>query len=439
VRVSCAEPHTVTARLLAVCVAWVTVSAYAQEDYSFDVVQYEKKAFEFTGYAELRAERFWLDQDAALYQLNFFDQEQRAQLDRLTGAAELTGIYRHGIATAQATVHGEAARDELESDSAVRLYEGLLALEPAIGTSLGLGKRTLRWGKGYAFNPVGFVERVKDPNEPELSREGFVMLGGSFTRSFDGALRTVTFQPLVVPTADHVNEDFGSGDYANPAARLSLLYYDTDIDFHILGEGARSMRYGVDFSRNLSTNLEVHGEWAYLSEVEKPVMDAAGTMTRTSDSAQSYLLGLRYLSESEITTIAEYYYNGAGYSEEELRDYFTFVHAAYDQFLATGDATLLARASSVQSAYVRPNPGRRYLYVRSSWKEPFDILYVTPSFTVIANLDDSSFQVTPELAYTGITNIELRFRLFFLSGDRLTDFGEKPSDHRLELRLRYYF
>jgi hypothetical protein len=424
---------------LALCAVLLAGPAVGAEEYSFDVGQFEKKPFEINGYGEARAERFWLDQNAALYQLNFFDQEQRSQLDRLTGAAELTGLYRHGIATALVTVHGEAAHDELESDSTARLYEGYLALEPATGTRVEAGKRALRWGKGYAFNSVGFVERAKDPNDPELSREGFVIFGGSFTRSFDGSLKTVTFQPLLVPTAEHINEDFGSGDHANPAARLSLLYLDTDIDFQVLGEGARSARFGVDFSRNVTTNLEIHGEWAYFSEVEKPVLDASGNQTRESASARSYLLGLRYLSESEVTTILEYYYNGAGYSEQEMRDYFTFVHAAYDQFVTTGDSTLLARARAVQSSYVRPNPMRRYLYLRSSWKEPFDILYFTPALTAILNPDDSSYQVTPEVLYTGITNLELRLRLFFLRGDPLTDFGEKPNDQRFELRVRYYF
>ena len=107
--------------------------------------------------------------------------------------------------------------------------------------------------------------------------------------------------------------------------------------------------------------------------------------------------------------------------------------------MATGDSTLLTLARSVQSAYLRPTPMRRYLYLRVSQKEPFDILYFTPSLTVIQNLDDRSYSAAPELTYTGITNLELRLRLFFLAGGRLTDFGEKQSDRRLELRVRYYF
>ncbi len=87
----------------------------------------------------------------------------------------------------------------------------------------------------------------------------------------------------------------------------------------------------------------------------------------------------------------------------------------------------------------KPNPGRRYLYLRLSQQEPFDILYFTPALTTIANVDDHSYSVAPELLYTGITNLELRFRVFWLRGAQLTDFGEKQNDRRIELRARYYF
>jgi hypothetical protein len=429
----------VRARILALCTALLSAPAAEADDYNFDAGQFEKKPFELNGYAELRADRFWLDRDAALYQLTFFDSEQRSQLNRTTGALELSGLYRAGIASVQATVHGEAMRDELEHEGEARFYEGYFTLEPATGARVEAGKRVLRWGKGYAWNPVGFVERPKDPNDPELSREGFVMLGGSYTRSLDGPLKTVTFTPLLVPTTDHVNEDLGTGNHANPAARLSMLYRDTDIDFLILGSGARTARYGVDFARNLATNFEIHGEWARITDATKPVLSASGAVTTQTADTTSYLLGVRHLSERDTTTIIEYYYNGTGYTESEMRDYFTFVHAAYDQFVATGDSTQLARARNVPSAYVRPNPMRRYFYLRVSQKEPFHILYVTPALTVIANLDDSSYSATPELAYTGVTNLELRLRLFFLAGGRLTDFGEKQNAQRLDLRVRYYF
>ena len=80
-----------------------------------------------------------------------------------------------------------------------------------------------------------------------------------------------------------------------------------------------------------------------------------------------------------------------------------------------------------------------YLYLRISQKEPWDILYFTPAVTWIFNADDRSFSISPELLYTGITNLELRLKGTFLVGDDFSEFGEKQNDYRVELRVRYYF
>ena len=86
-----------------------------------------------------------------------------------------------------------------------------------------------------------------------------------------------------------------------------------------------------------------------------------------------------------------------------------------------------------------PNAGRSYLYLRVSQKEPFDIVYWTPAVTGIVNTEDKSYSITPEISYTGITNIELRLRAMVLAGNRLSEFGEKQNDFRIELMARYYF
>jgi hypothetical protein len=427
---------TVHTRLLALCAVLLTAPVVGADEYDFDAGQFEKKAFEFGGYAELRAEHFRLDPDAALYQLNFFDREPITEYNAGIGALQLEGLYRQGISSFRFVGYGAYADDYSGSGSATRVYEAYLTLAPSDRASFDVGKKTLSWGKGYAFNPVGFVQRAKDPNDPELAREGYVIAGGNVIRSFEGPLKTVAFTPLIVPTGDNVNEDFGPGDYANPAAKLTLLYLDTDIDLLVLGEGARSARYGFDFSRNLGTNVEIHGEWAHLTETTRPVVSTTGTIIPVTQSANNYLLGARYLTENDLTAIVEYYYNGAGYSEDEARTFFQTIHNAYD----AGNTALLERLRiAAQTALARPNSMQRYLYLRLSQKDPFDILYFTPALTVIANLDDGSSSVSPELLYTGVTNLELRLRVFFLTGGQLTDFGERQNDRRLELRARYYF
>ena len=89
--------------------------------------------------------------------------------------------------------------------------------------------------------------------------------------------------------------------------------------------------------------------------------------------------------------------------------------------------------------YSRVNPMEDYLYLRVTQKDPFNILYFTPALTTIINLDDGSFSLAPELTYTGIKNLEVRLKAMANVGHNGSEYGEKPSDYRLELRVRYYF
>ena len=54
-------------------------------------------------------------------------------------------------------------------------------------------------------------------------------------------------------------------------------------------------------------------------------------------------------------------------------------------------------------------------------------------------MTDKSFSLSPELLYTGITNLELRMKASFITGERLSEYGEKQNDYRVEFRMRYYF
>lgn len=202
-----------------------------------------------------------------------------------------------------------------------------------------MGKKTLRWGKGYAWSPVGFVERPKDPNDPELSREGYTVAAADFIRNFDGPLQTVAFTPVLLPVGADVNSDFGKPDHVNVAAKLYFLYRDTDIDLVYLGRGSRTPRFGVDFSRNLTSNLEIHGEWARIADFEQKVTDSSGTTT--TQQRDSSLLGMRYLSENDTTLILEYYRNGTGYTQSQMGDFYRFVDNGVAQFQATGSDALL--------------------------------------------------------------------------------------------------
>lgn len=414
-------------RIFALCTCLIAGMAQAEE-FSFDSSAFEKKPFEFGGYLELKADRAWLNPSGSFYKLNGLD---RGTLDRNTATLKLNAKFTQGIASLNLRGAAEARRDDLARERNERFDEAYVSLKPDPSFTLDIGKIALKWGKGYAWNPVGFVERPKDPNDVELAREGFTMVTADFIRNFDGDLKTVAFTPVLIPVGSGHNSDFGQPNHINAAAKLYLFYKDTDIDFTWLGSGSRTARFGVDFSRNLTSNFEIHGEWARIRDFELRSIDAAGNVSATTRDVTSALVGLRYLTENDTTWIAEFFRNGTGYTESQLAD-----------FLSLADSTnpaLFSKARQISPSYARANAGRDYLYLRASQKEPFDIVYFTPSLTLIANLADKSWSLTPELLYTGITNLDLRLRASWLHGDAYSEFGEKQNKRRLELLARFYF
>jgi len=429
------------ALLIMGCLAGLTgVGSVCAEEFTFDAQQFEKKAFEFRGYAELEPTYILSNEAGALYQLEFLGERQREQIWRLPGALELEGRYRRDMATLSFRTHSTKVWDYRGESADHELYEGLLSLQPDPGFTLDVGKKAYRWGKGYAWNPVAFVERAKDAGNPDLAREGFWTLGFDWIRSFDGPLQTVAFTPLLLPNHGEFNEEFGERGHNNFAAKLYLLYRDIDIDLMVLGEGSRAARYGVDFANNFTPNFEMHGEFAYITDVPRRSLTPACTQgPRQVDNVISYLLGMRYRNEADATFILEYYFNGAGNREQDQRQFYDCVHQAWD----AGDPTLLdglpLDEDLDKGPFSKPNPMRRYLNFRTWWNEPYGMLYFQPGLQVLYNVEDHSYSVSPEANYSGIDDLDLRLRATFPMGDPLTEWGEKPNDYKIELRLRYYF
>lgn len=424
-----------TRLLLLLFIITIPVSA---EEFSFDASEYEKKTFDFSGYIEGKQEAIQLQPERPVYTFIYPDEPPRHWLNRSTGTVDLAGkINMTNVVT---DIHGQAVYAEdtfVTTKEYDHIMDGGIRWSPATYYSLDVGKRVQRWGKGYAWNPVGFIERPKDPADPQTVREGFNMLSMEWTQTFNGNIRTLTLTPVLVPTYNNLNPDFGNGKYLNPAVKLYLLAWDTDIDLLWLSKGARAQSIGFDFSRNISSELEIHGEWAHQYGFEKNTLASSGITSLSADNPDSALLGIRYLTAHEVTWIAEYYHNGRGYNTTELNTFYNFE----DQAVRT-DATAAQQQKAkqlMQSGYSKANPGENYFYLRASANEPFDWLYTTPAITIISHLDDGSFQVTPEISYTGIPNTEFRARAMLLSGNQHTEFGEKISRQRFEIYVRYLF
>jgi len=412
----------------------------AEETYTFDLDEIEKKPYHFGGYVEIKPTSFQTRPDASLYRLKYYDRNIGSSLEEANLKLQLEGDYKKGIARLYVKTNTDYRISRLDDQENTDLYEGFLTLSPSSAWKIDAGKKTFKWGKGYAWNPVAFIDRPKDPDDPEVGMEGIFALSADYTKSFEGPLKTISFTPVLQPVYDHINTEFGKKDYLNLAGKIYLLLYDTDIDLAVFTGGRRTSRFGADFSRNIGTNWEVHGEIAFIRNVQAGLIDSAGKTSTVEFDATSYLLGTRYLTARDTTYILEYYRNGTGFSKGEMGDFFRFTDNAYEDYLQTGHNAALQRAAQLSEGnFGRANPMRDYLYLRISQKEPFDILYLTPAITTIVNLQDRSFQISPEVGYTGFTNLDLRLKASFINGAQYSEFGEKPYNFKIELRIGYYF
>lgn len=422
----------ITASLPVLTAAQETSESFdLNEEFSFDVSEFEKSPVQFGGYLQLDASYARFQQDSALYRLNFFDKDPDS--GRTSGSVEIQPevTWQEGSLKAFLRANLSESYEDSEWEDEFTLMEGSVSWQVNPKVYVSMGKTLVRWGKGYAWNPVNFAGRDKNPSDPDLALEGYWMGLGDVVFSFPGALRTLAVTAVAIPVENGLNEDFGGEDELNWAGKVYLLLHDTDIDFMALSEGSRSSRFGVDLSRNITSSFEVHGEWAMVDDFVKPVIASDGSRSNEQFDAESYLLGIRYLAPTETTFILEYYHNGQGYTEGETGDFYDLIDAATDPQLAA--------LRDTSRSYQRPNYMRNYFYLRASQKEPFGWLYINPALTSVVNLDDGSYNVIPEIAYTGVTNLDLRFRLNVLSGNDGTEYGEKQNDWKAEVRVRYFF
>lgn len=409
------------------------------EEFSFDLEEVEKKPLDWGGFAELKWEHMDINQDSSSSLLNQYDNPP-ASMDRMTASLELNGNYLLGISSFHWLLKTEGVQDNGGWEDMADIYEAYAALKPTANVSGSIGKKSYKWGKGYAWNPVGFINRRKEPDDPDESREGYITAEVDLIKSYSTILQTIALTGVLLPVTGDINNDFGEGDNLNLAAKLYLLVLDTDIDLILLTGNSKAKGYGLDFAKNLATNFEIHGEVAWHIDQKKLILKEDGNLVVNQENTLSWLLGIRYLSASDITSIIEYYHNGAGYSDDEMSCFYRFSHKAEEEYLQTASRVLLDRAREMSlKGYGRPQAGRNYLYGRFSQKEPFDILYLTPAVICIFNLDDNSYSLIPEILYSGFTNWQIRLRFSYLNGGTYTEFGEKQNSNKLELRLRYYF
>jgi hypothetical protein len=170
-----------------------------EEEYSFDIESIKKTPFKFGGYLEFRPVLSVLDVDSASYKLRFFNRYEGRSVSEYNFNALMDLSYEKGIFKTMVRTNSLITKSFEGWAHNTSLYEAFLSVKPSNSVSLEIGKKRLKWGKGYAWNPVAFIDRSKNPNDPELALEGFTVATLNYIKSFQGKLKTISFTVVLLP------------------------------------------------------------------------------------------------------------------------------------------------------------------------------------------------------------------------------------------------
>jgi len=420
--------------LFIVAIALVPCGFLIAEDYSFEIPAKEEKEeskLEWSGNLDERYFIFHSDQASPLYQLQFSDKENLSDyFSQYRVELYLDADYRTKDIGFHLKTHSTYYND---SESSFDLLEAYGNVNLSLSSFIQAGKRMYSWGKGYAFNPVGYVNPFKDPENPELAQAGILSIGFEKIKSFNSDfLKTIALTAIVIPPDEILSNRYGELENTDFAAKGYFLLWDIDID--VMGRYSKidSSSIGVDFATNIRENIEVHGELSHFKDTPKSTI-AKNALLITMEDGYSYLLGFRYLNRWQTTIIAEYYHNDAGLTKDEYGNYVDFLqNSAKAQEIEQGlwySRTYFRGSSLMQD----------YLYLKASQPEPFGWLYFTPSLYTIYNINDNSFVLAAPLIYRPFTNFEFMFWPTLLIGDDGTEYANKSFEQKYELRMKVHF
>ncbi|MBI4650144.1 hypothetical protein HY745_02445 [Candidatus Desantisbacteria bacterium] len=420
--------------ILSICFLIISAVSYA-EDYSFEIPKPEEKkeVLELSGNLDVKYSILKSRKDSPFYNLQYYKMQLSDNLSSYRMNFYLNGDYQTKDIDFHLKTYSEYYNDN-ETD--FKIFELFGNINLSDKSFLLLGKKMYSWGKGYAFNPAGYVNPVKDPENPELSQSGIFSINYQYSKSFKtGPVKNTSFDLIVIPSAETINNKISETKNTDIAGKLYFLFLDTDLDIMGYYSSINSKNISFDFSRNVLPNLEMHGEFNRFTNQPKHIISNNILETETIAGA-SYLAGIRWLNKWNITTILEYYKNEAGLNKEEFSGINNFIENA----VTSGNKDSTSGAMNTNKKYFNgANLMQDYLYLKLSLPEPFNLVDFTPSVYTIYNITDKSHMIGIPLSYKPVTNFELILLPTFLSGNKNTEYGSKQYENKIELWTRFYF
>ena len=414
----------------------IVTSSISAQDYSFDFKEFEKKPYEYVGIIQMQSDFSQLNKSSSLYKLSFLNKKSENCWDSHYAFLQLKGSYeisKFKFSTDLKDKISYNTNNEFKNNFSI--YESFLNINLSKNYDFQIGKKTVKWGKGYIWNPVSFVGRQKDINDVDAGLEGFWMLKMNYVKSLTGIVQNFSITPVIIPTNKYINEDFSDEENVNFILNNYFLIANTDFDTYLFFEDTNFKKLGIDFAKNILANWEIHGEYVFEKNVTKNWFNFDYLVKSKTYNSNDYLFGTRILFETNTTLILEYIHNDLGLNEDEMKNFYNTINSTI-----SGNFSLLPIIKNYQiESFTSQFLMKNYLYVKLSHPEPFDILYFTPSVFVLYNFNDNSEMISGEINYSRFTNLNLKLKYNLLVGKLNSEFGEKISYNKLSLRVDYTF
>ncbi|HTO92809.1 MAG TPA: hypothetical protein VMM80_00515 [Bacteroidota bacterium] len=325
-----------------------------------------------------------------------------------------------------------------------------LSVDLSLGESwdLLLGKKILKWGTGYAFNPTGVVEPQRSPSDPgdrlnQNEGRNLVSLTGFIGKS---SLTAVYLNDAEVA---HSSLAWGKNEIA-----LRAYTFIGGLDLSLVGhyrEGDR-LEIGANTSYVIGDNLELHGEllgkrgssmlYHAILRSDNPAQEfTAFPYAATEDDSREIfcklLAGGQFTFTNGINVALEYYHNQEGLSPGEWKRWMNFVKfqdAIQRGAIAVDPAMIVPSRLNLLWSLLTLSPRgtmRDYLFLRAAYSE------VSWSCEAICfmNAADGSVALIPTLTWKASAYLSVYARYSGYLGRNDAEFGSLFATSALGLGI----
>jgi hypothetical protein len=300
---------------------------------------------------------------------------------------------------------------------------------PSYNIFVAIGRQKVSWGSGLFVNPSETFRPSRNPFDPSEDRKGIDSLRFSWTRSI---LQLQYF----LEYGDHLEDDW------RHHGKIGITQYNTDLAVTYTTKADKAPVMGLQVSRYLTDDLEIHVEGVMQEGRDNPVAEAIfpgiARFEFKDDDEWFFncVVGLRHFTgEHDLTTIVEYYFNGDGYSESEF-------DSLHDEMRRIGmtvapspfDLAFLQTASDlVDKPYLR----RNYLFLSSH--KGFRLSTLNIGLDVLISIDDGSGRLGPSIDYLVRENLQFKIQGGFAFGKNNSEFGSLPADSTCYFETKLLF